>query len=130
MPKREEPKKKICIVEDDDSIREIYKTALEGKGYEVTTAADGEEGLRALKFNRPDVVLLDLLMPKMDGVSLMKVIRGDRELADLPVIVMTNVDDQDVVKKVGKYNASFYLVKSLFDPKKMVGIVEEVLFGK
>ncbi len=123
-------KKKICIIEDEDAIREIYETVLKKKGYRVTTAADGEEGLRVLKSDKPDAILLDLIIPRMDGLELLQKIRSDSELSGLPVIIMTNVDNMEIVKKVGKYDTSFYLIKSQFDPKKMAHMVEEVLHKK
>lgn len=127
MDNKPKNRKKVCVVDDEDSIRDIYKTALEQSGYDVVTAIDGEDGLKVVRQEKPDVVLIDIMMPKIDGLEMMKTLRSDENFFDIPIIVMTNVDDQKIVKEAGKLNTQFYLVKSLFEPKKVVNIIEEVL---
>ena len=125
----ENPKirRKVCIVDDEASIREIYETALRQSGFDVVTAIDGEDGYRVIVSEKPDIVLVDIMMPKIDGIALMKALKADESMSRIPLVVMTNVDDQSVVKKVGKIDVAFYLIKSLFEPKKVVAIVEEIL---
>lgn len=120
-------KKKVGVIDDDDSIREIYKTALEAAGFDVVTAANGEEGFNVLKTQAPDIALIDIMMPVKNGIELMKEIRADKDLSSLPIVVMTNFDDQKIIEQVEEFDTRFYLVKSLFDPQKMVGIVKEAL---
>lgn len=123
-------KKKVCVVDDEASIREIYRVALEQSGFSVVTAIDGEDGFRVISNERPDIALVDILMPKMDGVELVRAIRGNKDLRNIPIIIMTNVDDRSIVRKVGKLNVDFYLIKSLFEPKKVVAIVDEALHSR
>jgi DNA-binding response OmpR family regulator len=120
-------KKKVCIVDDEAPIREIYKTALKHSGYEVVTAIDGEEGLRVIEKEKPDIILIDVMMPKINGLELIKTLRSNTSLPQKPIIVMTNMDNQEIMQEAGKLDTQFYLVKALFEPKKVVSIVDEVL---
>jgi DNA-binding response OmpR family regulator len=120
-------KKKVCIVDDESSIREIYQIALEQAGYNVVTAVDGEDGLIVIEKEKPDIVLVDVMMPKINGLELIKTLRSSTTLPQKPIIVMTNVDNQEVMQEAGKLDTQFYLVKALFEPKKVVSIVDEVL---
>jgi len=123
-------KRKVCIVDDEEDIREIYSVAFSQSGYEVVTARDGEEGLKVVREQKPDIALVDIMMPKMDGLEMIREMKKDPELAKVPIIVMTNIDDRKITAKAGKMDVYFYLVKSLFDPKKVVATVEEVLHNK
>lgn len=120
-------KKKICIVEDEPSIREIYQIELEKNGYEVTSASNGAEGLELLKREKPDVALIDVMMPEMNGIELMEAMRKDELLSKIPVIVITNLSDEETIRKAGELESRFYLNKTLFKPNDVVGIVREVL---
>ena len=130
MENTAEEKNKVCIIDDDDNIREIYRTAFLESGYEVVEAANGEEGLRVIRESRPDIVLVDLMMPIMNGTEMLEELKKDADLARIPVIVLTNVDDREMAAKVGEMDVSFYLIKSFFDPKKVVATAEEVLQNK
>lgn len=120
-------KKKICIVEDEPSIREIYQIELEKNGYEVTSASNGVEGFELLKREKPDVALIDVMMPEMNGIELMEAMRKDELLSKIPVIVITNLSDEETIRKAGELESRFYLNKTLFKPNDVVGIVREVL---
>jgi len=120
-------KTKVCIVEDDAMIAEIYAKALEDGGYAVVAAKDGEEGLAVIKKEKPDVAIVDLIMPKMDGITLIKLLQQDGELAKIPIIVATNRNDEKTIQEVGKLKTKFYLEKALFEPKDIVQHVREVL---
>lgn len=120
-------KQKICIIEDEPFIQEIYKKALENFGYVVFSAFDGKEGLDLLKKEAPDLALVDLMMPVMNGFELMEIREKDPELSKIPVVILSNADDNDSLKKIGKFQTDFYLVKNLYDPKKVVSVVREVL---
>lgn len=130
METEAERNKKVCIIDDEASIRDIYQTALSADGYEVVTAVDGEDGLRVIREQKPDIILVDIMMPKMDGLELMREIRKDSDFHKIPIIVMTNVDDRNIAQKAGNLNVEFYLTKSLFEPKKVVAIVAEALQHK
>ena len=120
-------KRKICIVEDDDSIREIYSIELRKNGYEVVTATNGQEGLNLISQENPDLIMLDLKMPVMSGLEVLENLKKSERLSRIPVVVLTNVDDQESIKEVGKYETRFYIVKSLTTLQKIVGTVREVL---
>lgn len=119
---------KVCIVEDDQLIREMYQLALENDGFRVFIASDGEEGLEVIRANKPDIALIDILMPVMDGITLMQKMDEDPELRNIPVIVISNNKDQSTIEKTKK--SRFYLLKAFYTPKKVVGLVREVLSHK
>lgn len=122
--------KKVCIVEDEPMIQEIYKIKLEEEGFRVITANDGEEGFKLIKKELPDIALVDVSMPKIDGITLIKMLQKDEALLKIPIIVTSNVNDENILKKAGELDVEFYLVKSLFTPKDVVRIVREALENK
>src|SRR5512133_373987 len=103
---------KVLLVEDDPLIVRLYGRKLIKDGFYFTSAGNGEEGLAALKKNRPDIVLLDIMMPKMNGIEALTRIKADPQYKDLPVVVMTNlgdrVEDAEGCKQLG---AEDYWVK-------------------
>jgi CheY-like chemotaxis protein len=119
--------KKVCIIEDDDDIREIYSVELLNEGFKVITAINGEEGINVITKNNPDIILLDLQMPVKDGFEVMKFLQNNEQLAKIPVVVLTNADDRDSIKKISKFETRFYVIKALTTPKKIVNLVREVL---
>lgn len=122
-----ETRQKICIVEDDDDIREIYSLKLQEVGYEVVSAINGEEGLKVISETKPDLILLDLMMPVKNGFEVMEELKKDPELSAIPIVVLTNADDDKSIRNVGQFDTRFYIVKSLTTPQKLVGVVREVL---
>jgi len=130
MEENTNAKKKVCIVDDEMNILEIYSKAFSQSGYDVVTAADREDGLKVIREQNPDIALIDVLMPKMDGLELLAELKKDPELQKIPVIIMSNVNDSETMTKAGELGISFYLVKSLFEPMKVVDHVKEVLHGK
>ena len=126
----EQKKQKICIIEDEGTIREIYQTALEDAGYQIVTARDVEEGLMVLMAEKPDLALIDLSMPKKDGITLMKEMQADPELAKIPVIILTNFGTDEMIEKVRDLPSEFFLLKAQYQPKDVVRIVKEVMFHK
>ena len=119
--------RKICIIDDDADIREIYSLSLKHKGFKVVLAVNGAEGLEVIKKEHPDVILLDIQMPVMDGLEVLKKLEKDPELSRIPVIMLSNVDDEEVFKEVGKFDTRFYLIKALTTPQKTMDIISEVL---
>lgn len=120
-------KKKVCIVDDDPSLREIYFTKFTQEGFQVVVAVDGEEGLKCIRETRPDIVLLDLQMPIKNGIEVLQELDEDEVLSKIPVIVLTNIDNEEAFKEVGKFETRFYLIKSLTTPQQAVDYVKEVL---
>ncbi|HRZ95253.1 MAG TPA: response regulator [Candidatus Moranbacteria bacterium] len=124
---KNEKKRKICIVDDDNFILEIYGIKLRQKDFEVVTARNGREGFDVIKAENPDVAIIDIMMPEIDGVGLIQALRKDSNLSRIPVVVLTNTDSPEVLNRIKKLNIHFYIVKALSNPQKVVDIVEEVL---
>lgn len=121
---------KILLVEDDKLMTRMYKGKFEDDGYNVEIATNGEMGLtKTLEF-KPDLILLDIMMPKMNGLEVLKKLKEKEETKKIPVILLTNVGggDEDVKKGLG-LGAVAYLVKAEYDPKDVVKKVKEVLGG-
>lgn len=131
MEESQERKKLVCIIDDDESVQDIYGTKFKREGFSVVTARDGEEGLSVIKKERPDVILLDIQMPILDGLGVLRALKGDRELAKIPVVILSNVDSDAMFQEVGELGAAqYYLVKSLTDPQKVVDITLEALASR
>ncbi len=113
----------ILIVDDDDTLRDMYQEYLEAAGFKVEAARDGEEGLEKTKKIRPIIVLLDLMMPKMNGIEVLRHLKADKELKEIPVIVFTALI-QDLEKQESfAAGASDYVVKTEVTPK---GILDRI----
>lgn len=126
----ENMQRKVCIVDDDQDILGMYKMRFEQEGYEVVTAMDGEAGLALIRSANPDIVLLDLQMPKMDGVSMLDALNKDPKLVMIPVIVLSNNNTDQMFEKIsGLGTVRYYIVKALTTPQKVVDIVAEALSG-
>jgi DNA-binding response OmpR family regulator len=120
-------KTKVCIVDDDDAIREIYSVKFMTEDFDVVSAKDGEEGLDVIREEEPDIILLDLQMPIRDGFDVLEELRADAELRRIPVLILSNVDDEKTFKRVGTFETRFYLIKSLVTPQKVVDVVREAI---
>lgn len=121
--------KKILIAEDDVFIAEMYSTKIESKGYKFIIASDGKEALDKIRKENPDVILLDILMPKLDGWKVLESI--SKEIKDNSIIIMlTNVGDDESVNKAKKMGADDYLIKSLHTPEEVVNKIEEQIKNK
>lgn len=121
---------KACVVEDEEMISEMYKAKLEEENFEVYVASDGEEGLALIKKVKPDIALVDVMMPNKDGISLIQEMRKDPDVGRTPVIILTNLDNSETVEKTYDLDVAFYLVKSQYQPSDVARIVKEVLSSK
>lgn len=121
---------KILLVEDDPLMLRMYQRKLLNDGYEVETAVNGEEGLVKIRSFRPDMVLLDIMMPKLNGFQVLERMKADPTTAKIPVIILTNIGgtQEDIEKGLG-LGAVAYLVKSYYRPDEVVAKVKEVLAG-
>jgi DNA-binding response OmpR family regulator len=117
----------ILLVEDDAFLANIYKTKFEMEGFKVTVAENGELGLKEANKKRPDLVLLDILLPKMDGFTVIEHLKEDKVLREVPVIMLTNLGQKDDVEKGLELGADEYLIKAHFKPSETVDKVREVL---
>jgi DNA-binding response OmpR family regulator len=118
---------KIAIIEDDQAIRDMYELKLKHSGYEVKTATNGKEGLELLKNYDPDLVLLDLMMPEMNGEELLLEYRQMPEGEKTKVIVLTNVSTEESSESLSKLNIEDYIVKANHTPAQVIEIVEAAL---
>ena len=122
--------KKICIVEDDQSIQEMYKIKFMAEGYEVSTANNGEEGLATIKEAKPDLVLLDLVMPKMDGFEVLKRLQADESGKKPIVYVLSNLGQSSEIEKGINEGADGYFVKSNMTPTQLAEEVKRIFQGE
>jgi DNA-binding response OmpR family regulator len=120
-------KGKVIIVEDEAAFRNIFSDLLESDGYNVLTAEDGESGWLLTRTEIPDVVLLDLALPRLHGFEVLKNIRADAATKDVPVIILTVVGEQENVKKGLKLGATDYLVKGFYSPREILVKINEIL---
>ncbi len=120
-------KTSVLIVEDDAFLSNIYKTKFEMEGFAVTIADDGEAGFAIAKSKKPDIILLDILMPKMDGFMVLKELKADPKTQNIPVILLTNLGQKDDVTKGLKMGAADYLIKAHFKPSEIVEKVKKIL---
>lgn len=118
---------KILLVEDDSFLASVYATKFELEGFTVLHAPDGEAGLKMAEKNLPDIILLDILMPKMDGFEALHRLKMDPKLVNIPVIMLTNLGQKDDVEKCLKEGAVDYLIKAHFVPGEAVKKVKKIL---
>lgn len=122
-------KTKIAIIEDDLAIVQMYKTKFEKDGYEVETAGDGQTGLQLVTQFQPDVILLDLMMPSMNGFDMLQRLRQQPGGRDAKVVVLTNMGDTETATKVFKMAANDYIVKAEMTPKQVEDRIKKLLEG-
>ena len=118
---------KILIIEDDSFLLQMYVAKLEMEGFSVISATDGEKGLRLVKKEKPDIVLLDLLLPKMDGFHVLEELKKDPEVKDIPVLVLTNLGQKDDVERCFNLGAVDYLIKAHFVPGEVITRIKSIL---
>jgi len=122
-----EPKKTILIVEDDKFLRELISRKLSGEGFDALEAVDGEEGIKKIKEEKPDLVLLDLILPGIDGFEVLARLREDPEISSIPVIILSNLGPREEVEKGLKLGAIDYLIKAHFTPGEIIEKIKNAL---
>ncbi len=120
-------KRKILLVEDDTFISGMYIAKLALENFDVLLATDGEMGLEFARKQKPDLILLDLMLPKLDGYGVLKVLKKSPALAKIPVILLTNLNQQESIDKARKYQIEDYLIKAHFMPSEVIEKVKVVL---
>lgn len=118
---------KILIVEDEEELLEMYKTKLEAEGFEVYVASDGGAGFMMAKSSLPDLILLDILMPKVDGYTMLKKLKKDESTKNLPAVIFSNLSQKEEIEKGFKLGARDYIIKTSITPGELVGRVKEFL---
>ena len=120
---------KIVIVEDEEALARVLKEKFENEGFEIDLAMDGKVALPTIQKMRPDLVLLDLMLPKRDGIDVLRDIKADRDLENLPVIVLSNLDGDEDIKQAISLGAKDYFVKSQHPIKEVVEKVKDFLMN-
>jgi DNA-binding response OmpR family regulator len=115
---------RVLFIEDDPAVAEMYKLKLELDGYTVTVARDGEEGLRMATDTPPDIIFLDTRLPKMDGFAVLERLRASDRTKDVPVIILSNYGERELVDRGLKLGALEYLIKSQTTPANLSRGVE------
>ena len=118
---------KILIVEDDQFLLTMYQTRFEQEGFKVFVAEDGEKGLKTAQKEIPDFILLDILLPKMNGFEVLKELKADKKTKDIKVLLLTNLSQRGEVDEGLKYGAVDYLIKAHFMPTEVVNKVKKLL---
>lgn len=119
--------KRILLTEDDNFIRDMVASKLKQHEYRISTAGSGEAAIQSLRESTPDVLLLDLALPDMEGVELLEYIRNDTDLTKIPVIIFSNNDDTESREKTASYGISAYFVKVDTELDKLVEKINEVV---
>jgi DNA-binding response OmpR family regulator len=112
--------KKILVIEDDKFLRELISQKLLKEGYDIAEAMDGEKGVEAIKAENPDLILLDLILPGIDGFEVLSRIKSDPNMSGIPVIILSNLGQKDDIEKGLKMGAVDYLIKAHFTPNEIV----------
>ncbi len=112
--------KKILIVEDDKFLRELIVRKVLNEGFDVSEAIDGEEGIKKIKEEKPDMVLLDLILPGIDGFEVLSRMKQDSALSSIPVIILSNLGQKEDIDKGMKLGAIDYLIKAHFTPGEII----------
>ncbi len=118
---------KIHIVEDDIQLLDMYSRKFELEGFDVTIAEDGEKAIDILREFVPDVAILDIMMPKVDGLEVLRFIKSKPELENVITIMLTNKSDQTTAEQIYGLGATEYLVKAEFTPLEVVNKVRELI---
>ncbi len=118
---------KILIIEDDTNLANVYKLKFEKENFDVKIVNDGAESMEAIKTFKPDIVLLDINLPNMDGFKILAEIKTDNDLKKTPVLVWTNMSEEKDVRKIHDMGADDYLLKVLYMPQEIVDIVKKYL---
>ncbi len=119
--------KKILFIEDEPNLQNTMEKILIQEGFEILGALDGEKGLELIKKEKPDLVLLDLILPKKDGFEVLKEMKENEELKDIPVIVLTNLEGMGDVEKALNLGATTYLIKANYELGDVVKRIKQIL---
>jgi len=120
-------KYKICIIDDEKIILNLYKEKLTRLDYDVITYLSGKDAIENIPKEMPDLILLDIIMPEMDGIKTLEKIRADKQMNKIPIIFLTNLDDDKVKKEAVEKGALYFLNKAEYLPKNVADLIKEIL---
>ncbi|MBZ9572445.1 response regulator [Patescibacteria group bacterium] len=119
--------KNILIIEDDKFLRELIAQKLVKEGYKTFEAVDGEEGIKKIKAEKPDLILLDLILPGIDGFEVLSRMKEEPTLVQIPVIILSNLGQKDDIERGLKLGAVDYLIKAHFTPGEIIDKIKNAL---
>ena len=119
--------KTILFIEDESALQKTFGEILKQEGYEMIPALDGEVGLRLAKDKKPDLILLDLILPRIHGFDVLKKLKEDKETKEIPIIVLTNLEGISDVDKAIELGATTYLVKAQYTLEEVVEKIKKAL---
>ena len=118
---------KIAIIEDDPTISQMYRMKFEADGFDVRMAGNGKIGVDLVKSFKPDIILLDIQMPEMNGAAALKLIREHKDSKDTPVIILTNLGEEEAPIEMRSLGISSYIVKANNTPRQVVAHVKNTI---
>jgi DNA-binding response OmpR family regulator len=124
-----EAAKKVLVVDDEDSVREIYRHEFLNNGYTVVVAEDGEEGLLKAGEETPNIILLDIMLPKMSGIEVLRALKENELTKKIPVLLLTNLGEETIIKEGFELGADGYLLKVSYTPSQVVEEVKKFFEG-
>lgn len=119
--------KKILLIEDERILVDLYRDGLSDAGFEISTVLSAEEGLEAAKRERPDLIILDILLPRENGIFFLERLNNDPQISSIPVVVLSNLDAPETKKKAFKLGVKDYLIKTDFAPHELIERIKEFL---
>lgn len=123
-------KKTVLLVEDDTFLLSMYTTKFELENFKVLAAEDGEKGLKMALKENPDIILLDIMLPKIDGLEVLKKLKADSKTKNIPVILLTNLSQKNEIEQALSLGADDYLIKAHFMPSEVVEKIKKTLSNK
>ena len=119
--------KKILIIEDDVILREVLSDFLVKEGFTVVTASNGEEGVNQAKKKKPDLIILDIILPKKDGFEVIKDLKRDEKTEKISIVLLTNLESLNDIEKALNLGATTYLIKSDYSLEEVVKKIKDIL---
>ncbi len=119
--------KTILLIEDDPFLVEIYTTKLKEEGFSMAVAIDGQEGLKIIKEKAPDLLLLDIVLPNVNGWEILREIKRDDKLNNLKIVILSNLSQKEEIEKGMKLGAVKYLIKAHYTPSEVVKVIKKIL---
>jgi len=119
--------KKILFIEDESALQKTFGDVLTKEGFKMISAIDGEVGLRLAKSEKPDLIILDLVLPKLHGLEVLKGLKGNDETRNIPVIILTNMGDMENIEKALELGATTYMIKADYTLEDVVTKIKNAM---
>ncbi len=118
-------KKKILLIEDEKTLIDLYTEGFTDAGFDISAVLSAEEGLEATKKEKPDLIILDILLPRENGIYFLEELRKDPKIASTPVVVLSNLDDPETRERAAKLGAKEYLIKTDYAPHELIEKIKD-----